>query len=440
MGNSSSSSPSEEKAKILASNINNCNNPETKWISFLPQENRTALESALEKGRLDEALFIIDKIIEDMDNALLNIALTGRSGAGKSTFINAFRGVWHEDKGAATTGVLETTTDVNYYEYPELSNVKLWDLPSIGTYDFQSESYLEKVNFSCYDFFLIISSSRFRVNDVKLAKEIRQMGKKFYFVRTKVDIDLYNERRSKPKTFKKENVLQRIQKNCLQRLQDIGIAEPEVYLISSFELESYDFPKLRYDLVEDFENYKIDFIFRSLPNILENIIDQKKANIQAKIWEEALKTGVWAFVPFVGIFKEGNFAQLEELLTDYQRKFGVDDASLLKISQASNKPLEEIKLLIKSTELLKIKEDEHIFIKIWRFAETFNSVNVDLIATGHYFRMSYYTHLYFLEKVAKDAKTLLQKLWEISLQRTLDKCCPSSLWQTCPGPIPLHTY
>jgi hypothetical protein len=36
------------------------------------------------------------------------------------------------------------------------------------------------------------------------------MGKKFYFVRTKVDSDLYNEKRAKPKSFQREKVLQQI--------------------------------------------------------------------------------------------------------------------------------------------------------------------------------------------------------------------------------------
>ncbi|XP_072494079.1 uncharacterized protein [Notamacropus eugenii] len=397
--------------------INDYNNTEIGGLGFLPQEKLTSIKLNLQKGRLDKAVSIINKVIEDMDNALLNIAVTGASGAGKSAFINAFRGVGHEDEGAASTGVIETTTNITSYEHPEFPNVKLWDLPGIGTRDFQPESYLEQVKFSCYDFFLIISSSRFRVNDVKLAQKIRQMGKKFFFVRSKVDIDLLNEKKSKPKTFKEENVMQMIQKNCLQHLQDIGIEEPQVFLISSFELESYDFPKLKDDLAKELPEHKRRVFFLSLPNISKDIIDQKKANIQLRIWLEALKTGPWATMPFIGISKEDDIAQLKKLLANYQRKFGVDDASLLKISQASNKPLEEVKALIKSPHLLTIKKDEIISEKLLSYAEIFCSVNGSLLDTGLYFRKSYYTHLYFLEMVTNDAKILLNKLWETSEER-----------------------
>uniref|UniRef100_A0A4X2JSJ7 IRG-type G domain-containing protein n=1 Tax=Vombatus ursinus TaxID=29139 RepID=A0A4X2JSJ7_VOMUR len=408
MGHSFSSLPAEERPRFLASNmIHECNNPSTGGEDSLFQARIILIRSALQEGRLEEAVPIISKMIEDMDNALLNIALTGESGAGKSTFINAFRGVGHEDEDAASTGVVETTTNITFYEHPELPNVKLWDLPGIGTLHFKPESYLEQVNFSRYDFFIIISSSRFRVNDAKLAQKIREMGKKFYFVRTKVDIDLNNERRSKPRTFKEENVLQMIRNNCLQHLQKIGIEDPKVFLISSFELESYDFPKLQDELAKELPEHKRRVFFLSLPNITEDIIDQKKASIQKRIWLEALMTGTKASVPFVGVIKEDDIAQLKKRLINYQRKFGVDDASLLKISQASNKPMEEVKALIKSPHLLTVTRDESISERLLKYAEVYFSVNGGLVASGFYFRKSYYTHLHFLETVANDAKILL---------------------------------
>ncbi|XP_043859559.1 uncharacterized protein LOC122755313 [Dromiciops gliroides] len=410
MSHSSSSLPSEENPKSSTSNMTcDCNNKDTGGIGFLPEEKITLIKSTLNQGRLENTVSIINEIIEEIDNAVLNIALTGESGTGKSTFINVFRGVGHEDEDAASTGVVETTTNITSYEHPEFPNVKLWDLPGIGTPNFQPESYLEQVNFSRYDFFFIISSSRFRVNDVKLGQKIRDMGKKFYFVRTKVDIDLYNESRSKPKSFNKENVLQKIEKNCLQHLREAQIEAPQVFLISNFDLGSYDFPKLKDILAKELPDHKRHVFFLSLPNISEDIIDQKRAHIQCRIWREALKTGICSTIPFVGVIREDDIAQLEKHLTSYQRKFGVDDASLLKISKSSNRPVEEVKALIKSPHLLTIRRDESISDKLLRCAEIFCSVNGGLLATGLYFRKSYYTRLYFLETVANDAKILLRK-------------------------------
>ncbi|XP_053477407.1 interferon-inducible GTPase 5-like [Ictalurus furcatus] len=53
----------------------------------------------------------VDKIKDyfaQQDRVELNIAVTGESGSGKSTFINAFRGLGDEDEGSAETGLEET--------------------------------------------------------------------------------------------------------------------------------------------------------------------------------------------------------------------------------------------------------------------------------------------------------------------------------------------
>ncbi len=39
-----------------------------------------------------------------------------------------------EDKGAAETGVTETTTEAAVYSHPTNKKIKFWDLPGIGMY------------------------------------------------------------------------------------------------------------------------------------------------------------------------------------------------------------------------------------------------------------------------------------------------------------------
>jgi hypothetical protein len=71
--------------------------------------------------------------------------------------------------------------------------VIIWDLPGIGTMEFHGFTFLlEKVKFSEYVSFIIISATCFTKNDVDLAKAIRNMKMKFYFVRSKVGSDLRN--------------------------------------------------------------------------------------------------------------------------------------------------------------------------------------------------------------------------------------------------------
>ena len=155
----------------------------------------------------------IQAYLDEQDNMLLNIAITGESGSGKSTFVNAFRGVDNSDEGAAPTGCVETTMEVKSYPHPNFPNVTLWDLPGIGSIKFPAAKYLKHVEFQKFDLFIIISDTRFRENDAKLAKEIQKMGKKFYFVRTKIDHNVRDEERRQD--FNKEETLKKIREYCI---------------------------------------------------------------------------------------------------------------------------------------------------------------------------------------------------------------------------------
>ena len=178
--------------------------PEMKEIKEELQNNGPA--AAAEKAQ---------EYLKKQDEIPLNIGITGESGSGKSTFVNAFRGIDNMDERAAPTGSVETTMEVTSYPHPNYPYVILWDLSGIGTTNFPAEKYLELVGFEKFDFFIIISDTRFRENDVKLAKEIQKMGKKFYFVRSKIDHNLRDEERSQ-RDFNKERTLAQIRNNCVQ--------------------------------------------------------------------------------------------------------------------------------------------------------------------------------------------------------------------------------
>ncbi|XP_078066455.1 T-cell-specific guanine nucleotide triphosphate-binding protein 2-like isoform X1 [Mustelus asterias] len=195
------------------------------------------LKSNYGKGRVVNPL--IQKKLDDLDNTELNIAVTGGSGAGKSTFINALRGLQNADEGAAETGTTETTMEPIGYKHHNLPNVRFWDLPGIGTTKFPADKYLREMKFERYNFFIIMSHCRFRENDEKLAKEIKRLGKKFYFVRSKIDNDL------KSMKINEEEELEKIRNDCVSKLEEAGIPSPCVFLISNFDLNLYDFVKLK---------------------------------------------------------------------------------------------------------------------------------------------------------------------------------------------------
>ena len=145
----------------------------------------------------------------------LHIAVTGSSGTGKSTFVNAFRGIDNKDERAAPTGVVETTMKPEPYPHPRHPNVTLWDLPGIGTTKFPADQYLKYVEFEKFDIFILVSADRLSENDAKLAQEIKTMDKNLYFVRSKIDSNL-NAAQKSQREYDEEKTLQEIRKNCIQ--------------------------------------------------------------------------------------------------------------------------------------------------------------------------------------------------------------------------------
>ncbi|XP_028424284.1 T-cell-specific guanine nucleotide triphosphate-binding protein 1-like [Perca flavescens] len=209
------------------------------------------IQKDLQTNESASAAAMAQTYLDELDNVQLNIAITGECGSGKSTFVNAFRGINNRDKErAAPTGVKETTTDVTPYPHPKYSNVTLWDLPGIGTTKFPADEYLKLVEFKKFDFFIIISADRFRENDVKLAKEIQKMKKKFYFVRSKIDHNIRDEEETQGSEFNEEETLKEIREDCIQGLKG-RVESPQVFLVSSFKLHLYDFHLLEKTLEEE---------------------------------------------------------------------------------------------------------------------------------------------------------------------------------------------
>ena len=79
------------------------------------------------------------------------------------------------------------------YSHPNNPLMKFWDLPGVGTNEFPKNTYLSKIHIDGYDVFLLITATRFTENDTWLANEFRERNKKYFFVRTKMGIDVSND-------------------------------------------------------------------------------------------------------------------------------------------------------------------------------------------------------------------------------------------------------
>jgi GTP-binding protein EngB required for normal cell division len=116
-----------------------------------------------------------------------NFAFVGQSGSGKSSLINAVRGIGDTEPDSATVGEIETTASVKSYWFRNNDYVVLWDLPGAGTTQHPSATYFEDKALFAFDCLIIVSSERLLEVDIQIAVEATKRNVPVFFVRNKFD-------------------------------------------------------------------------------------------------------------------------------------------------------------------------------------------------------------------------------------------------------------
>ncbi|KAL1773636.1 interferon-inducible GTPase 1-like [Sigmodon hispidus] len=376
---------------------------------IISEETITAIEQSLKKGNFQGANDSITDALKIIDSTPLNVAVTGESGTGKSSFINVMRGVRHDEENAAEIGVVETTMERCSYIHPNIPSVVFWDLPGIGTTNFPPGDYLEKMKFHEYDFFIIISATRFKKNDIDLAKAISMMKKDFYFVRTKVDSDLKNEEECKPRTFDRTRVLEQIRMSCVKVFQENKIKEPPIFLVSNNQTSSYDFPNLMNTMVNALPVHKRHNFMLSLPNITGPAIERKRQSLKQRIWLEAFGNDLLNLIRSVGDLLMGNDVEtLQKSMNYYRIVFGVDDASLQSLADDWQVSVDQLKAKLKSPNVFENAKKETIQERLSRYYEEYCVANGHLVKKN--VKILYYLKLCFLDMVTDDANVVLREI------------------------------
>ncbi|XP_006039017.1 interferon-inducible GTPase 5-like [Alligator sinensis] len=339
-------------------------------FSSIPPEQQEELKAALRKGNLEAVASKTREVLGNLDKVGLNIAVTGIAGSGKSSFVNAMHGLDDGDKDTASTGVTETTFKPACFPHSQNPNVIIWDLPGIGTPTLRADTYLQQMQFDRYDFFIIISCTRFTEYDIKLAREIQGLGKRFYFVRAKVDQDLDNERRlydqsgclkkpsaSRPPQYDEAVILKNIRDNCNGNLETGGMDFQQVFLVSNWYINEYDFPRLQETLLHELPSHKRLTFLRSLSNLSKETLKEKKNYLMDQVWLKSLASLGASVVPVPGFATERSAVLLVTSLKLYCQDFGLDKDSLDGIARRTNKPIEELRAVIKSPLAHEITED-----------------------------------------------------------------------------------
>ena len=272
----------------------------------------------------------------------LNLAVTGNSGTGKSTFINTMRGLKSKDEGAAKVDFNECTTEVTSYCHPKYKNFILSDLPGLGTPDFPQEEYLKKVGFEKFDFFLILCYQRFTENDVWLAREVKKHNKQYFFVRTKIDIDVKNDAEDDPREHNPDTVRERVAENCRTNFekQGLGTSVP-IFLISGrlSDIGRWDFPKLQEALISKMPDIKQEALTLSLHCNSKEIIRRKCEILWGRIWKVVGVSAAASTLDVPGVPLAIDTAVMLKEIEFCKQQLGLDERTLASLSKQTNTSL-----------------------------------------------------------------------------------------------------
>ncbi|KAK0462469.1 interferon-inducible GTPase-domain-containing protein [Desarmillaria tabescens] len=123
----------------------------------------------------------------------IHLAITGSSGSGKSSLVNAVRGLWDDDEGAASTDVVETTSVVTPYPDPDPANPFIWfDVPGAGTLACPDWTYFNDQGLYIFDAIIILFNDCFTATDLAVLQNCARYMIPAYIVRTKSDVHVAN--------------------------------------------------------------------------------------------------------------------------------------------------------------------------------------------------------------------------------------------------------
>ncbi|XP_054855847.1 interferon-inducible GTPase 5-like [Eublepharis macularius] len=381
----------------------------------LTENDLATWKHAMAHKNLEEMLEETHLELDALKNVKLDIAITGVSGVGKSSLVNALRGMTDYEEGAAKTGVMEATMDLHGYQHPVFPNVTLWDLPGIGTPEFSPKVYLKKVNFSLYDFFIIVASERFTENDVLLAHEIKKMKKKYYYVRSKIDLSIDSERRRPD--FNENETLEKIKKYFCENLRMAGEPSPRVFLISRWDLNKYDFPLFQETLENELGDLKRHALILAMPVFSREILEKKKAAMENLIWNLAFVSCGIGAVPVPGLSLVCDISMLVSILIHFYYVFGLDEDSLRRVARAVGKDYKVLKSAIKKSPMSSEITPEFVIgllsksllcgsLMVLELVFDFVPVLGSLVGGASSFFTTYYILKNFLRDIVEDAENV----------------------------------
>ena len=256
------------------------------------------------------------------------------------------------DPGAAKVAPFECTREPKCYDHSSNPNIKFWDLPGITNpiYKGDLEKYCKNVPLDKYHTFLIFAKDRFTADDLKLVEMIRSTGKKFFFIRARIDQDVENARRSRLHLFDKDATLDEIRKDLSQNLIKRGLLkdEREIFLVSSHFPAEYQFGELTHAILAVLPEQQRESLILTIDNALilsKNTLKGKVEVLQKRMKYVATASAVAATVPLPGASVAADIALIKREIDFYKSQLGLPDEGSNRFSVLSFNTQSEIKAL-----------------------------------------------------------------------------------------------
>lgn len=125
----------------------------------------------------------------------MHVAVTGFSGCGKSSLINALRGLkssYSPKEGIAQIGTSETTTEAGRYYDPSRQWLAWYDVPGAGTVNIRDWQYFNDQGLYIFDVIIVVAGDRFTETDIELLFHCKRFGIPAFVVRSKSDQHIAN--------------------------------------------------------------------------------------------------------------------------------------------------------------------------------------------------------------------------------------------------------